>query len=176
MLFRLILAALSALVLAHADSILNQPFPQEARTSYAFGAGLPGNTLPDGSKLADVTSIELTDDGRVVAAAISTMQNIELLEFDGQTWRWLRPFFDHVSDSQFHGFVASTSGRAYRSDDNQTLEANRIVDGSRGPDGMKVIATASKIWEDTQRKRRVAFESRRAHPVRRSGARIVPSP
>ncbi len=144
---------------AHAQTVINEPFPQEARTSYAFGSGLPGDTMPDGSKLANVTSIALTDDGRVVAGAISTLQNIELLEFDGETWYWVRPFFEHVSNSAQHSFVASTSGKAYRGDAGDAQEEDRIIDGSRWPDGMSVLATGSKVWEDTSNKRRVAFHS-----------------
>jgi sugar lactone lactonase YvrE len=155
--FRVLLIVIPCLLSANAESILNQPFPQEARTSYAFGAGLPGQALPDGSKLANVTSIELTDDGRVVAAAVSTFQNIELLEFDGQMWRWLTPFFEHVSDSDAHSFAASTSGRAYRSDNDAASEDKRIVDGSGWSKGSSVVATAGKVWEDKNGKRRVAF-------------------
>ncbi|MCL4694623.1 MAG: hypothetical protein KJ060_19190, partial [Candidatus Hydrogenedentes bacterium] len=153
------LAIFTIALSAHAQTIINEPFPQEARTSFAFGAGLPGDTMPDGSKLANVTSIALTNDGRVVAGAISSLQNIELLEFDGQTWYWVRPFFEHVSNSPYHSFVASTSGKAYRGDAGDAQEDDRFIDGSRWPNGMSVLATGSKVWEDTAKKRRVAFHS-----------------
>ncbi|MCC6490223.1 MAG: hypothetical protein IT364_22250 [Candidatus Hydrogenedentes bacterium] len=144
----------------HAQSVLTHPFPQETRTNYTFGDGLPEKS-PDGFALSRVTRLARLDDGRIVAAAISALENLELLEFDGAQWRVPGPFDKHVADSPQHSLVASASGRAYRSDDNQSVEENRIIDAAVCPGGGEVVTTSTKVWERTK-ELHVVFESEAA--------------
>ncbi len=116
--------------------------PQESRIAYAFGDGIPKRT-PDGEVLVDVRAIAITAEGMPVASTMTSLNNIELIEFDGEQWTLAFPFPKHVSNTRQHSEVASKSGRAFYGDPGVTIVAKVNLAAK----GAHLKATEEALWQ-----------------------------
>ena len=122
------------------ETVIHQTFAQEVRTSYTFGQAIPDRT-PYGEKLSDIRAIAVTPDGRVVASVLSSAGNVELLAFDGESWSFLEPFIDHVTDTRQHRYVSASSGKTSYEDH------GTIVAAALFPEKGDLIATEQGVWD-----------------------------
>ncbi len=123
------------------EPIIRTSFAQEARTVYFFGDGLPLRTQ-DGEQLVEARAIAIRANGLPVAATVTELTNLVLLEFDGKRWSLATPFIDHVTKTPQHDEVASRSGQTYF-DNKGAVVAQRRFDAK----GYTLIATERAVWE-----------------------------